>query len=105
MRNSIKYGILAGILTHVVAGQAATYCQGDTECLSKAVSAIRKATKYGCDSSALATRAQTPISSPDQISGLIDSIDLCVEKGKYQERLNKKAVKRLERIKKAGTPK
>jgi len=101
MKNSIKYGLIAGILTSAIGAQGATFCTTDAECLSKGLSALRKAAKYGCDSSALATRLKTPVSSADQIAGMIDSIELCVEKGKYQARINKKADKRLERIKKA----
>ncbi len=102
----IKQGILTAVFTMAIQGatsaQAAIYCQGDTECLSKGLSLIKKATKHGCDASALADDLNNSIQDARGFEAqVIADIETCIEKKKYELALAKKQTKRAERINKA----
>jgi hypothetical protein len=104
MNQLIRNGIIAGVLSFAASSQAAIYCAGDAECLSKSISLIKRATKAGCDASALASRARQPILSSSDLDGsLITSIETCIEKQKYAKNVEKKTQKRIERLEKALT--
>lgn len=89
-------------LAAINSAQAALYCQGDAECLSKGLSLVKKARKAGCDATAFARGLGAPKASHDAFNASeVASIEICIEKAKYQAGLAKKATKRIERIQKA----
>lgn len=81
---------------------AALYCNGPSECDSKAIALIKKATKAGCDATAFASTLGTAKFSASEFdASAIQSLETCIEKKKYEASLVKKAEKRAERIQKA----
>lgn len=104
--NAIKTGILSALFTMALHGatsaQGALYCNGPSECDSKAISLIKKATKAGCDASGFAgTLGQAKFSASEFDASAIQALEVCIEKKKYEASLAKKAEKRVERINKA----
>ena len=110
MIEAIKAGLtaalIAGALAAALDARAAIYCTGDAECLSKGISLVKRAAQNGCDARELAGVLRAVPTSHEQIdSGIVQRIEVCIEKAKYAKSREKKAAKRIERIEKAlSTP-
>ncbi len=93
---------LTGLVLALAAAnvQAAVKCETDQDCLSAGLSLIKKARRLGT-CGAQVDRAAGALERVAKAGPELQELDSCVSEAQYEAKVQKRASKRLERIKKA----